>query len=100
MVIHPIPDSLTAPPGEAVVLSRTRGPASAASARKIRAFRERFERRETVGRIGDLDGGEETTFALLWDAAVTDAGEVLILDRIQTNVRVFSVTGRAGRGSR
>ena len=93
VVIHPIPDSLTTPPGEAVVLSRTRGPASAASARKIRAFRERFERRETVGRIGDLDGGEETTFALLWDAAVTDAGEVLILDRIQTNVRVFSVTG-------
>ena len=93
VVIHPIPDSLTTPPGEAVVLSQTRGPASDASARQLRAFRDRFERRETIARIGDLDGGEETTFALLWDAAVTDAGEVLILDRIQTNVRVFSVTG-------
>ena len=92
-VIHPIPDSLTAPPGEVIVLTRTRGPDSEAAARKIRAFRERFERREIVGRIGDLDGGEETTFALLWDAAVTDAGEVLILDRIQAVVRVFTATG-------
>ena len=92
-IIHPIADSLTAPPGAATALSRTRGPASAASAAKIRAFRERFERRETIGRIGDLDGGEETTFALLWDAALTEAGEVLILDRIQTVVRVFTVEG-------
>lgn len=93
VVVHPIPDSLTTPPGEAIVLSRTRGPASTASVRKIRAFRERFERRQIVGRIGDLDGGDETTFALLWDAAVTEAGEVLILDRIRTVVRAFSVTG-------
>ena len=93
VVIHPIPDSLTPPPGEVVVLSRAPGTASGLSGEEIRAFRERVQRREIVGRIGDLDGGEETTFALLWDAAVTDAGEVLILDRIQANVRVFSVTG-------
>ena len=93
VVIHPILDSLATPPGEAIVLSRTRGPTSDASVRKIRAFREPFERREVVGRIGDLDGGDETTFALLWDAAVTDAGEVLILDRIQAVVRVFTATG-------
>ncbi len=59
----------------------------------IRAFGDRFKRRVTTATIGDVDGPEETTLALPWDAAVTPAGEVLILDRIQAVVRAFTVTG-------
>ena len=92
--VHPIADSLTTPPDEAtVVLSRGGGLSNGESAQLIAAFRERFERREAVETIGDMDGAESTTFALLWDAAITEAGEILVLDRIQTNVRVFSLNG-------
>ena len=93
-VIHPIVDSLTTPPGEAtVVLSRGGGRSGEGSTGPVATFRERFERREEVATIGDMEGTEEETFGLLWDAAITGAGEVLILDRIRTDVRVFSVTG-------
>ena len=93
-VIHPIVDSLTTPPGEAtVVLSRGGGRSGEGSTGPVATIRERFERREEVATIGDMEGTEEETFGLLWDAAITGAGEVLILDRIRTDVRVFSVTG-------
>ncbi len=94
-ISHPIPDSLTTRPNEATVfLSRSAAPASVASARKIRDFRARFDRRETLAMIGAADGPEETTFGLVWDAAVTEVGDVLILDRVQAAIRVFSARGQ------
>ena len=93
--MHPIADSLTTPPDEATVVLSRGGPSNGESAQLIAAFRERFERREVVETIGDMDGAESTTFALLWDAAITEAGEILVLDRIQTNVRWRPV----GRGT-
>ncbi|WP_425153943.1 hypothetical protein [Candidatus Palauibacter sp.] len=93
-IVHPIVDSLTTPPSEAtVVLSRGGGRADKGSTGPVVTFRERFERREVIATIGGMEGTEEGTFGLLWDAAITAADEVLILDRIQTNVRVFSATG-------
>ena len=52
-------------------------------------------RLQRVTEIGCEDCGDTRQLASVWDVAVTDAGDVLIVDRDAPTLRMFDKTGRA-----
>lgn len=85
-VYHPIADSLTADPAEAVHVTRD-GTASLPDG--VRAFVQRLEGRRVQASIGVLEGEPEYEFGMPESAAFLGDGSLAVLDRQAREVSVF-----------
>lgn len=93
VVLHPIPDSLSVPPGSAVVV--TRDPDSAGSAH-LAAFASRLESRSVLWTVGALEGPEEELFGDVHQVEWLGPETIAILDRQAGLVRTARRGSSAG----
>lgn len=93
VVLHPIPDSLSVPPGSAVVV--TRDPDSAGSAH-LAAFAARLGSRSVLWTVGSLEGPEEELYGDVHQVEWLGPETIAILDRQAGLVRAASRGSPAG----
>lgn len=87
-VRHPIGDSLSIDPEEAIVINR-----DAAVTSPVGAYMERLRTRTSIAEIGSLDGSPETIFASVVDALFFTDSSIAVLDQQSARVSVFSLDG-------
>lgn len=89
-VEHPIPDSLSLNPDEAIVIRREEAPPTSGS---LREFVGRLDGRTVTARIGAFDGDPAYVFGNVVDAHFLPDGSLAVLDGQADSVRVFDPEG-------